>query len=112
MLVSGLVCLATGLLLGLGTKWGLVRYWWVLVKLGLNLVLCTLIVTVLQPGMGDVAAYGQDILTGAKRSDEVARLFFPPAVSLSCLTLAVVLAVAKPWGRVRRGQRPTTRSDD
>ncbi len=27
MLVSGLVCLASGLLLGLATKWGLVRYW-------------------------------------------------------------------------------------
>jgi len=49
MLVSGLLCLVTGLLLGLGTKWGLVRYWWVLVKLVLNLALCTLIVVVLQP---------------------------------------------------------------
>src|SRR5215207_828697 len=43
MLTSGLVCLLTGVVLGLGTKWGLLRYWWVAVKLGLNLVLCTLI---------------------------------------------------------------------
>jgi hypothetical protein len=102
MLVSGLVCLGTGLLLGLGTKWGLVRYWWVLVKLVLNLLLCTLIVVVLQPGMDDVAAYGEDLLTGSPASDGAARLFFPPAVSLTCLTLATVLAVYKPWGRVRR----------
>jgi hypothetical protein len=27
MLVSGLVCLGAGLLLGLGTRWGLIRYW-------------------------------------------------------------------------------------
>ena len=29
MLTAGLVCLATGLVLGVGTKWGLLRYWWV-----------------------------------------------------------------------------------
>jgi predicted lysophospholipase L1 biosynthesis ABC-type transport system permease subunit len=89
-------------MLGLGTKWGLFRYWWVLVKLVLNLLLCTLIVVVLQPGMDEVAAYGEDLVTGSPPSDDVARLFFPPAVSLTCLVLATVLAVFKPWGRVRR----------
>jgi hypothetical protein len=60
MLVSGLVCLATGLLLGLGTKWGLLRYWWVLVKLVVNLLLDP-DRRVLQPGMDEVGAYGQDL---------------------------------------------------
>lgn len=104
MLVSGLLCLATGLLLGLGTKWGLTRYWWVFVKLVLNLALCTLIVAVLQPGMADVAAYGEELLTDTPSTDRIARLFFPPAVSLSCLTLATMLAVVKPWGRVPGGR--------
>jgi hypothetical protein len=102
MLLSALVSLATGLLLGLGTKWGLVRYWWVAVKLVLNLVLCTLIVLVLQPGMPDVGAYGRDLLTGIPDSDRVAQLFYPPAVSLTTLTLASALAVFKPWGRIKR----------
>jgi hypothetical protein len=102
MMTSGVVCLATGLLLGLGTKWGVIRYWWVLVKLALNLLLCTLIIVVLQPGMDGVAAYGRDQLAGGAPRGEVARLFFPPAVSLTCLTVAVVLAVLKPWGRLRR----------
>jgi hypothetical protein len=44
MLVSGLVCLGTGLLL------------------------CTLIVAVLQPGMDDVAAYGEELRTGDART--------------------------------------------
>lgn len=115
MLVSGLLCLGTGLLLGLGTKWGLIRYWWVLVKLVLNLLLCTLIVVVLQPGMDDVAAYGEELLTGTPERTGAARLFFPPAVSLSCLALATVLAVVKPWGRVRRpglSRTPDMTADD
>lgn len=102
MLGAGLLCLATGVGLGLGTPWGLLRYWWVVVKLGLNVVLCALVVVVLEPGMGDVAAYGAELLTGSPSDDRVARLFFPPAVSLSALSLATVLAVYKPWGRLRR----------
>jgi len=105
MLVSALVCLATGVVLGLATKWGLVRYWWVVVKLGLNLVLCTLIIVVLQPGMPEVDAYGQELLAGVPDPAVVRNLFFPPAVSLITLTFAVVLAVMKPWGRLRRGRR-------
>jgi hypothetical protein len=110
MLASGLVCLATGLILGLATTWGLLRYWWVAVKLTLNLVLCTLIVLVLQPGMDQVSEYGQDLLNGTADPAAVATLFFPPAVSLTTLTLATVLAVVKPWGRIRRRRAERGRS--
>ncbi|GAA4233783.1 hypothetical protein GCM10022254_37040 [Actinomadura meridiana] len=105
MLVSGLLCLVTGLALGLGTRWGLLRYWWVLVKLTLNLVLCTLILVALQPGMDEVGDYGRDLANGASEPAVISDLVFPPAVSLTALTLATVLAVAKPWGRIRRVRR-------
>ncbi len=108
MLTSGLVCLFTGVVLGLGTKWGLLRYWWVAVKLGLNLVLCTLILVALEPGLDAVARYGRDLAGGAEAPAEVSTLFFPPAVSLTALTVATVLGVVKPWGRTRR-RRPAMR---
>jgi len=102
MLTSALVCLVTGLVLGWFTKWGLLRYWWVAVKLALNLVLCTLIVVALQPGMAEVRAYGAALSAGAPTALDVADLVFPPTVSLTALSLATVLAVDKPWGRLRR----------
>ncbi len=102
MLVSGLVCLVTGLLLGLATKLGLVRYWWVLVKLVLNLLLCTLIVVALGPGMPEVREYGASLMATGTPEGDVSQLFFPPAVSLTLLSFATVLAVFKAWGRVRR----------
>jgi len=105
MLTSGLICLVTGLILGLGTKWGLLRYWWVAVKLGLNLLLCTLIVFLLQPGMDAVGDYGRDLTQGVGDPSTVSSLFFPPAVSLTTLAIATVLAVAKPWGRIGRRHR-------
>ncbi len=102
MLAAGLLSLATGLILGLATTWGLLRYWWVAVKLALNLVLCTLILAVLQPRMDEVAGYGRDLLTASPDPTAVSSLFFPPAVSLTTLIWATVLAVATPWGRIRR----------
>lgn len=102
MLTAALATLVTGLLLGLGTKWGLLRYWWVAVKLALNVVLAALIVVALQPGMTAVGAYGRALADGQDPTGDVAQLFYPPAVSLTTLSLAVTLAVFKPWGRLRR----------
>lgn len=102
MLAAGLTSLVTGVVLGLGSKYGLVRYWWVAVKLTLTLVLCTLIVVALRPGLTELAAYGRAVSAGTAADRDLADLFFPPAVSLTALTLATVLSVAKPWGRTRR----------
>lgn len=102
MLTAALACLATGLLLGLATKWGLVRYWWVLIKLIITVALCTLIVVALRPGMDEVTAAGVAIGDGRRPLTALDSLFFPPAVSLSALSAAVLLSTYKPWGRTRR----------
>jgi hypothetical protein len=102
MLTAGVLCLVTGLVLGWTTRWGLLRYWWVAVKLALNVVLCTLILVALQPGMADVRAYGEGRLDSLNPTD----LAFPPIVSLTALSFATVLAVYKPWGRIRAARTP------
>jgi hypothetical protein len=104
MLTSGLVCLASGVLLGLGSKYGLLRYWWVVIKLALNLVLCTLILLLLAPGVHEVAAAGRDFTAGLASTVPVSTdLLFPPIVSGVSLVFAMVLSVFKPWGRIRQG---------
>lgn len=102
MLVSALLSLASGLLLGLGTRYGLVRYWWVAIKLSMNVVLCVLIVFLLRPGMPDIADHGRRLIGGLGSDVDVSSLFFPPAVSLAALGTATVLSVFKPFGRLRR----------
>ncbi|TCO55238.1 hypothetical protein [Actinocrispum wychmicini] len=92
LLTAGLVCLVSGVLLGLGTRYGLVRYWWVAVKLALNVVLCTLVLFSLRPGVEEAVATGQP-------GDSMA---FPPIVSTTALLFATFLSVYKPWGRVRK----------
>lgn len=105
MLAAGLTCLASGLVLGLGTRWGLLRYWWVAVKLALTVALCTLIIVVLRPGMTEVREHGEALTAGETATGDVSTLFFPPAVSLTVLTLATAIAVVKPWGRIGRARR-------
>lgn len=99
MLASALLSLITGVVLGLGTRWGLARYWWVAVKLGLTVAMCGLIAFVLRPGMAEVGAIGDQLASGSVVALDP-QLFFPPAVSLAALSLATVLSVAKPWGRI------------
>jgi hypothetical protein len=107
MAAAALLTLISGVVLGLGTRWGLVRYWWVAVKLVMNVVLAVLIVAVLRPGMSAVGAAGEEIVVAGSTDADLSFLVFPPTVSLTVLTLAVVLAVAKPWGRLRsRRSRP------
>lgn len=104
LLTTGLVCLASGVILGLGTKYGLVRYWWVAIKLVLNVVLTSLVLVALQPVVTEAAEQGRQFAAGSPASLAVGDLIFPPVVSPTGLLIAMVLAVFKPWGRIRKRQ--------
>ena len=109
LVIVGLVTLATGVLLGLGTKYGLVRYRWVLVKLIVNVVLVTLAVLVLWPGLTTLADGGRAALADGVAPTVTANLVFPPVVSSTALLVAMTLSVFKPWGRTRPSATSTTR---
>lgn len=101
MFVMSVVCLLSGVVLGVGSKYGLVRYWWVAVKLAINVLMSVLIVTALRSGIGDAAEIGARLAAG----DDTALptdLLYPVVVAPSLLLIAVVLSVFKPWGRLRR----------
>lgn len=102
MLGAALTTLATGLALGLGTKWGLIRYWWVLVKLVITIALTLLILFALHPGLPEAVEYGEQLAAGTTPTGNVSDLVFPPIVSLTALSLAATLSVFTPWGRTGR----------
>lgn len=106
LLATGLLCLASGVLLGLGTAHGLLRYWWVAVKLVLNVVLVFLIAVLLRPGGAELAERGRQYAAGLPVTLAVGELVFPPIVSTSALIIATILAVFKPWGLVRKRRAP------
>jgi len=93
--------LATGLILGVGTRWGLIRYWWVLVKLLLSLIMTILVFVSLVPAVNRIAV----LATTTTSADAVratlgalpTQLMFPPIVSFLMLGVAAVLSIFKPW---------------
>jgi len=99
LITMGVLCGVSGVLLGLGTRYGLVRYWWVAVKLAMNVVLVVLVFLELRPGVLAAAAGQADVT-----------LVFPPIVSTSALLFATIISVVKPWGRIRSRTYPRSRS--
>ena len=111
--------LLTGILLGWGTRWGLLTWTWVLTKLVIGLVLTTLVFVALVPGAlgipADLTGTAEQVRHTVGRAGE--DLLYPPIVSFIALAVALVLSIWKPWGRTRwakssrRGEqvsRPTT----
>ncbi|MEV6600054.1 DUF2269 domain-containing protein [Actinoplanes sp. NPDC051346] len=104
-----IAALATGLLSSLGTTWGLVRHWWVLIKLALIVVATAVLLAQLGP-IGALA----DAVTGAGLAGEQWRrarvsLVVHSGGGLLVLFAATVLAVYKPRGLTRYGHRRTAR---
>ena len=85
------------MLLGLLTQWGLLRYWWVTIKLALTAILTGVILFVLVPRLGVAADAERLPLTVA------------PAAGITLLILIVVLAIYKPPWRLR--SRPNRRHE-
>ncbi len=106
LLGCGLVCLLSGLVLGWGSTWGVLRYWWVTVKLVLNIVLTALVVVALRPEVTHQAAQVRRFVAGEPVTFDLTNLIYPPTVSPTLLLVAMTLSVVKPWGRIReRGRR-------
>jgi hypothetical protein len=96
----------TGLVMSLGTRWGLFRYYWVLVSFALT----SLAVVVLLMHMPDVSAVVKAIAT---TEDEELDLYggdlFHAATALVLLLLIQVLNVYKPPGMTPYGWRRSQR---
>ena len=98
-----LASLLTGLISSLGSPWGLLRHYWVVFKLLINLVATIVLLLYMQ-----TLSYLADIATVA--TAPIAELRDPSPVlhagaALLLLVVATALAVYKPRGLTRYGQR-------
>lgn len=93
--------LATGLTLGLLTRWGLFTYWWVTIKLAIVTVLTGAVLFVLVPALGATA----DAMTGPSpkllSAGERLPLLIAPVTASTLLLVALLLAIFKPGWRLR-----------
>lgn len=98
---------ATGIVLGWGTQWGLLKYWWVVIKLLVSLILTALVFVLLLPVVGTASGLDPNLTGEQVRAGLGAfpvQVMFPVGVSFSSLAFAAALAVIKPWGPTRGGR--------
>jgi hypothetical protein len=100
------IALITGALLGLSSKWGLVRYWWVAAKLALLVATIATGALLTGPSIDTML----DISGSAGHGDDSATWTLAAAVGaqIGMVLAATVLAVFKPGGRMRWPQPPTS----
>lgn len=92
--------LLTGMLLSLGTKWGLFRYYWVLAKLLINSLSIPILLlhTRVIAEVADAAATRN--LSSADLRDQRVQLVIIAILALLALLTAVTLSVYKPRGQL------------
>ncbi|HEY0454030.1 hypothetical protein [Actinophytocola sp.] len=103
---------ATGLLVSLGTHWGLVRHKWVLTKFLITSVTVLLTTFLLTPGfkeLGDIADRTPPGQLVDQAVGDTMGLIAPGIVSGTCYLTCLVLSIYKPWGRTRWGKRAGNR---
>lgn len=101
VLPLALLTLLSGLLLALGTPWGLARHRWVYTKFWLTLLTTAASAFALRPGINEAA---RTVDAGQPITD-TADLVAGPLVSLGAYVFMTVLSVLKPWGLTRRGRK-------
>lgn len=102
VLPLGCLALLTGLVMSVGTPWGLVQHYWVLIAL----VLTTLALTVLIFHMPAVTAGAAQARTLDDRAvTELSGDVLHPALGLVVLIMVAVLNIFKPRGMTRYGQK-------
>ncbi|MCT2585794.1 hypothetical protein [Actinophytocola gossypii] len=87
----------SGLVLGLGTRWGLVKYYWVAAKLVIGIALLVAATFALKNAVVEVA--GLSAAGELTDGDEISFVGMLSVIALLTL-VAALLSVVKPWGRI------------
>lgn len=95
--------LLTGLIMSLGTSWGLFRHYWVLAKLLLTVFATLVLLTQLEP-ISYMASIAADPSTDLGRMGGGGQ-FLHPGLGLLVLLIIMTLSVYKPRGMTRYGWR-------
>ena len=105
------VSLLTGVLLGVGTSWGLLKYYWVVAKLALIVAVILMGALAVGPWLQQLADDTAPGLKKASLGDARWYLTLAGAVNLFFILAALGLGVFKPWGRIRKSNQTDTQPE-
>jgi hypothetical protein len=99
-----LAALPSGLLMSLGTEWGLFRHYWIVVKLVITVLATILLLVHMQP-VGHLArAVAEETLARGEMAGLRLQLVADAGAALIALLIATALSIYKPRGTTRSGR--------
>jgi hypothetical protein len=101
----GLASLITGVISSLGTDWGLIRHYWVVVKLLLTVPAVWMMLVHIQPVRYAAQLASATTFAGTDLDGLRSQLILYAGLALAILLTATVLSTYKPRGRTRYGSR-------
>jgi len=110
---AALGTLLTGVILSVGTAWGLFQHYWIVAKLVLTLlVILSGVLFVgawVQQATATASGPAADIVTRSDVGPASMRLVYASLAHLLMLGAATVISVYKPWGRIRPDRHDSVR---
>ena len=104
-----LAALVTGLIQGLGTRWGLFKYTWVTTKLVLTFLATLLLIlhqfTAVAAAAARISALPVGALPDAGRAALRTQLVVDASLAIAVLLVTTTLSIYKPWGLSAYGRR-------
>ena len=97
--------LLTGLVQSLGTRWGLFRHWWILIKFLISIFATAVLLLHMQPTSKVAGVAAERTLSAADLRELRIQLAADAGAALLVLLVATTLAVYKPAGMTRYGRR-------
>lgn len=105
-----LASLPTGLVMSLGTEWGLFRHYWVFTKFLISIVATLLLLVHMQP-VGHLArAVAEATLAHGELAGLRLQLVADAGAALVALLVATTLSIYKPWGMTPYGRSQQQRA--
>lgn len=107
-----LASLITGLIQALGTKWGLFKHYWIIVKLFLTVAMTILLFLHLQP-ISYLAGVATDISSyKIETSGTLIDLIAKSGATILVLVAITTISIYKPWGKVQHRRHTNNQQEN
>lgn len=105
-----LASLFTGLVQALGTKWGLFKHYWIVVKLFLTIVATIFLLLHLQPISYLAGVAADTSLSNTQEPGLRIKLIAISGAAILVLLATTTISVYKPWGKIKSGVGNTNKN--
>jgi hypothetical protein len=96
-----LTSLFTGIIQAVGTKWGLFKYHWIVVKLFLTIAMTILLLLHMQPISYLASVAKGPSFSNSQNAEQLIDLIAKAGAAILVLLAIATISVYKPWGKIR-----------